>query len=244
MVNREFSAGNQGATVDRHERTFDKELGDLKKMLLKMAGIAEAMIDQAIRELVERNEALGEAIPGHEEQLNRLQIDIDADAMMLIATQQPVAVDLRFIFAASKINSELERIGDLVVNITENTHTLLQEPPLKRLIDIPRMAELARKMVRESLDALIREDVLLAQSVISTDDQVDALKEQVIRELITFMAADAKAIERALALILIARHLERIADHATNIAQDVIYLIQGRDVRHPRAKQGPSEGKV
>jgi phosphate transport system protein len=204
-----------------------------------MAGIAETMIDQAIRELVERNEAVSDAIPGFEEQLNRLQIDIDADAMMLLATQQPVAVDLRFIFAASKINSELERIGDLVVNITENAHTLLQEPPLKPLIDIPRMAELARKMVRESLNALVNEDVLLAQSVITTDDQVDALKEQIIRELVTFMAADARTIERALALILIARHLERIADHATNIAQDVIYLIQGRDVRHPRVQQAP-----
>jgi phosphate transport system protein len=227
-------------TVDRHERTFDKELDGLKKMLLKMAGIAEAMIDQAIRELVDRNESVSAAVPEFEEQLNRLQIDIDADALMLIATQQPVAVDLRFIFAASKINSELERIGDLVVNITENAHTLLQEPPLKRLIDIPRMAELARKMVRESLNALVNEDVLLAQSVISADDQVDALKEQVIRELITFMAADAKTIERALSLILIARHLERIADHATNIAQDVIYLIQGRDVRHPRVQQAPA----
>ena len=229
--------------MDRHERPFDKELGDLKKMLLKMAGIAEAMIDQAIRELVDRNEAVSAAIPEFEEQLNRLQIDIDADAMMLIATQQPVAIDLRFIFAASKINSELERIGDLVVNITENAHTLLQEPPLKRLIDIPRMAELARKMVRESLNALVNEDVLLAQSVITADDQVDALKEQVIRELITYMAADAKTIERSLALILIARHLERIADHATNIAQDVIYMIQGRDVRHPRVQQGAAANK-
>ncbi len=172
-----------GAVVDRHERQFDRELGDLKKMLLKMAGIAEKMIDQAIRELVERNEAIGAEIPDLEQQINRLQIDIDADAMMLLATQQPVAVDLRFIFAASKINSELERIGDLAVNITENTNTLLQEPPIKRLIDIPRMAELARKMVRESLNSLVNEDVLLAQSVISTDDQVDALKEQVIREL-------------------------------------------------------------
>ena len=224
-------------TVDKHARQFDKELSHLKDMLVQMAGISEAMIDVAIRELVDRDEALAGPIPDYEQQLNRLQIDLDADVMALIATQQPVAMDLRFLFAASKINSELERIGDLVVNITENAHTLLCEPPLKKLIDIPRMADLARQMVRESIEALVGEDPLLAQSVISTDNQVDALKEQVIRELITYIAADAKTIERGLALILIARHLERIADHATNIAQDVIYMIQGRDVRHPRSQK-------
>ncbi len=220
--------------MDKHERRFDKELGDLKKKLLHMAAIAESMIDRAIRELVDRDEGVAQPVFQYEEEINRLQILIDEEAMMLLATQQPVANDLRFIFAASKINSDLERIGDLVINITENVHVLLEQPPLKPLIDIPRMAELARKMVRESLDALVKEDVLLAQAVISGDDQLDGLKEQIIRELITYMIADPRAIERALALILIARHLERIGDHATNIAQDVIYMIQGRDVRHPR----------
>lgn len=223
--------------MDRHERQFDRDMGGLKNKLIHMAAIVENMIDKAIGELVSRDEAIGAQIPEYEEELNALQIEIDEDAMTLLATQQPVAIDLRFIVSASKINSELERIGDLVINITENVHVLAEQPALKPLIDIPRMAELARKMVRDSLESFIREDVLLAQAVIISDDQVDALKDQVIRELLTYMMADPAAIERALALILVARHLERIADHATNIAQDVIYLVQARDVRHPGLKR-------
>jgi phosphate transport system protein len=219
--------------MDKHTRQFDKELDDLKKRLLRMASIAETMIDQAIKELVTRDEQTAAQVLQHEDEINCLQIAIDESAMTLLATQQPVAVDLRFIFAIAKINGELERIGDLAVNITQNVHVLAQQPPLKPLIDIPRMAEIARKMVKESLDSFVRQDVLLAQTVILTDDQVDDLRDQIMRELLTYMMADAKAIERALALILIARHLERIADHATNIAEDVIYMCQGRDVRHP-----------
>jgi len=224
----------KGFVVDKHERRLDKELDSLKNKLLRMAAFAETMIDKTISELVERDDQIGTQVPEYEEEINRLQIDIDEEAIMILATQQPVAGDLRFIITASKINSELERIGDLTINIRENVRTLLEEPPLKPLIDIPRMAELARQMVRDSLDSLVKEDVLLAQSVISADDQVDGLKSQVVRELVTYMISDPRAIERALALILVSRHLERIADHATNIAQDVIYLVQGRDVRHPR----------
>jgi phosphate transport system protein len=220
--------------LNSHERKFDQELAELKERLIRMAATAEAMIDKTIRELVDRDEQAAEPIGMYEDELNRLQIEIDELGMLLLATQQPVAADLRFIIAATKINSELERIGDLVINITENVHVLLQQPELKPLIDIPRMADLARKMVRDSLDAFVRGDVLLAQAVIMMDDQVDALKEQVLRELLTYMMADPRAIERAMALILISRHLERIGDHATNIAEDVIYMVQGRDVRHPR----------
>ncbi len=220
--------------MDAHERQFDRELHDLKKKLLRMAALAEEMVERAITELTNRDENLTDAVMRSEDEVNRLQIEIDEDVVRLLATRQPVASDLRFILAASKINSELERIADLVVNITENVHTLVQQPPLKPLLDIPRMEELARKMVREALDAFVRGDILLAQTVIMTDDQVDALKDQVLRELLTYMMSDPHTIERALALILVARHLERIADHATNIAQDVIYHIQGRDVRHPK----------
>jgi phosphate transport system protein len=220
--------------MGQHQRQFDRELGDLKNLLLHMAAVAENQIDRVIQELVQRDSGVAEPVVRQEEELNRYQLDIDEAVLKLMATQQPVATDLRFLVAATRINSELERIGDLAINITENVETLLEQPPLKPLIDIPRMAELARKMVRESLLSFVKEDVLLAQSVISSDDEVDALKEQVIRELLTYMMSDPRTIERALALILIARHLERIADHATNIAQDVIYLIQGRDVRHPR----------
>jgi phosphate transport system protein len=230
--------------MNKHERLFDKELGDLKKKLLRMGSIAESMIDQTITELVNRDERNAQKVPQDEEELNRLQIEIDEDSMTLLATQQPVAVDLRFIFAASKINSELERIGDLAVNITENVHVLLQQPPLKPLIDIPRMADIARQMVKESLDAFVKEDVLLAQRVIMTDDQVDDLRDQIMRELLTYMMGDPRAIERALALILIARHLERVADHATNIAEDVIYMSQGRDVRHPKTPRERTDEQV
>ena len=223
--------------MDKHERQFDRDLGNLKNRLIHMAAVAETMIDKAIGELVSRDEAIGQQIPEYEEELNALQIDIDEEVMTLLATQQPVANDLRFIVTASKINGELERIGDLVINITENVHVLAHQPALKPLIDIPRMADLARKMTRDALESFAREDVLLAQTVILTDDQVDALKDQIIRELLTYMMADPTTIERALALILVARHLERIADHATNIAQDVIYLVQARDVRHPRLKR-------
>lgn len=224
--------------MDAHERQFDKELLGLKKKLLHMATLAEEMVERAITELSERDERPTEAVLRAEEQVNRLQIEIDDEVVRLLATRQPVASDLRLILAASKINSELERIADLAVNITQNVHVLAQHPPLKPLMDIPRMEEFARKMVREALDAFVRGDVLLAQAVIMTDDQVDALKDQVFRELLTYMLSDPQTIERALALILVARHLERIADHATNIAQDVIYHIQGRDVRHPKTPRG------
>jgi phosphate transport system protein len=220
--------------MDKPERHFDKELADLKKKLLTMAAIAEGMIDQEISAMINRVERLAEGVPQSEEDLNRLQIEIDEEVLRLLATRQPVASDLRFLLAATRINGELERIGDLVINISENTHILAQQEPLKPLIDIPRMAELARQMVRESLDAFVKADPLLAQAVIMMDDQVDALKDQVLRELLTYMMGDPRTIERAIALILIARHLERIGDHAVNIAEDVIYMIQGRDVRHPR----------
>lgn len=226
--------------METHERSFDKELADLKKRLLTMAAIAESMIDQAIAELVNRDKQAAAEVPRNEEQLNRLQIEIDDEVLRLLATRQPVANDLRLLLSVTRINSELERIGDLTINITENVQILVERPPLKPLIDIPHMAQLARTMVRQSLDALVQGNAELAQAVIMADDQVDALKDQVLRELLTYMLGDMRTIERALALILISRHLERIADHATNIAQDVICLIQGRDVRHPRTPRTPA----
>ena len=219
--------------MDTHQRQFDRDLAELKKKLIHMAAVAETMIDQSVQALVSRDQGLVEPLPHEEEEVNRLQIEIDENAVMLIATHQPVAGDLRFLLAASKISGELERIGDLAVNITENVSVLVRQPPLKPLVDIPRMTEIARGMIRDSLNALVRDDVLLAQSVITTDNQVDALKDQVLRELLTYMMSDPQTIERALMLILVARHLERAADHATNIAEDVIYQVQGRDVRHP-----------
>ena len=230
--------------METQTRKFDKELDELKRKLIHMAALAETMIDKTIGALVNRDERPAGKVPEYEEELNRLQIEIDEAALTLLATRQPVASDLRFIVAATKINGDLERIGDLAINITENVRVLAEQPPLKPLMDIPRMADLARKMVRESLEAFLREDPLLAQAVIMTDDQIDGLRNQVVRELLTYMMSDPTAIERAMALILIARHLERIGDHATNIAEDVIYMIQGRDVRHPRTpkQRPPAEG--
>jgi len=219
--------------MDKPTRQFDKELGELKTRLLTMAEVAARMTDQAITALADRDEAIARHIPAFEQDVNRMQLEIDENVITLLATHQPVAADLRFLLAATRINSELERIGDLAVNISQNAHTLLQQPPLKPLIDIPRMAQSARDMLDKAMQALVKADALLAQTVIMMDDTVDSLRDQVTRELLTFMMSDPRTIERALALILIARHLERVADHATNIAEDVIYMCQGKDVRHP-----------
>ncbi len=219
------------------ERQFDKELAQLKALLVRMGVLAEEMIDAAVDGLVERTEKHFPLVSAHEQEVNRLQMEVDDQVVTLLAIRQPMATDLRFIVAASKISSDLERIGDQAVNISENTHYLLQHPELKPLIDIPNMAEQVKGMVRNSIDSFVKLDVLLAQAVIMNDDKVDAYKEQIFRELLTYMMADAAAIKRALALILIARNLERIGDHATNIAEDVIYVVQGRDVRHPDKKK-------
>lgn len=223
--------------MDKHKRQFDEQLDSLKQQLLRMATIAETMIDLSIRSLVDRDLSLLEKINAFEAELNSLQIAVDETAMALMATQQPVAIDLRFIFAATRINSECERIGDLAINIMDNVQTLVEQPELKPLIDIPRMAEIARKMVTDALDAFVKEDPMLAQGVLLTDDQVDNLRDQVMRELLTYMLADPRTIERAMALVFVARHIERIADHATNIAEDVIYMIQAKDVRHYKQRR-------
>ena len=159
-------------------------------------------------------------------------MDIDDRCLKLLATQTPLAVDLRLITSAMKINADLERIGDQAVNIAESVLVLIPQPPLKPLIDIPRMAEIAEKMIRDALDAFVKKDAELARDVLRRDDEVDELKDQVFRELLTYMMADPGTIQRALSLILISRHLERIADHATNIAEDVIFIVEAKDVRH------------
>ena len=215
------------------ERHFQKELDNLDKKIIEMGSKAEEMIHIAIQSLVERNEQVSARIPSLEQEVNHMQIEVDDMALRLLATQQPVAMDLRFLVTTIKINSELERIGDQAVNIYESTQILLREPPLKPLIDLPMMAEMAEKMVRESLDAFIKRDPIKAEAVIMEDDRVDALKDQIFRELLTYMIGDTAAIPRALSLILISRNLERIGDQSTNIAEDVIYMVAGRDVRHP-----------
>jgi len=170
--------------------------------------------------------------------LNSLHIEIDNRCFTLLALHQPMAADLRTIVSAVKINTDLERVGDLAVNIAEAARRYAQHPPVKRLIDIPQMARIAQSMLRDALDAFVRRDTDLAQKVLNEDDKLDALKTQIFRELLTYMLQDPATIEPALDLILVSRHLERIGDHATNIAEDVIFIVSARDVRHHAADQG------
>jgi len=216
--------------MERH--SFEAELQTLKNRLLTMGALVEERAHQAVKALINRSQEQAEQIIASDKEVNDLQIDIDDRCLKLLATQTPLASDLRLITSAMKINSDLERIGDQAVNIAENVVKLLPQPPLKPLIDIPRMAEIAQQMTRDALDAFVKRDVNLAREVLRRDDEVDSLKDQVFRELLTYMMADPGTIQRALALILISRNLERIADHATNIAEDVIFLVEAKDVRH------------
>jgi phosphate transport system protein len=197
-----------------------------------MGALVEDRVHRAIQALVERREEEARRIIETDQEINDLQIDIDDRCLKLLALQTPLAIDLRLITSAMKINADLERVGDQAVNIAENVLQLLPHPPLKPLIDIPRMAEIAERMVRDSLDSFVKGDAGLARDVLRRDDEVDGLKDQLFRELLTYMMADPGTIQRALALLLISRHLERIADHATNIAEDVIFIAEAKDVRH------------
>jgi phosphate transport system protein len=216
--------------MERHH--FETDLQALKNRLLNMGAMVEERVHAAIQALMERNLEAAEAIAKSDEEVNALQIEIDDRCLKLLALQQPMASDLRLITSAMKINADLERIGDQAVNIAENAMKMLSAPPLKPIIDLPRMAEMAERMTRDSLDSFVRRDPALAREVLGQDDEVDRLKDTIFRVLLTYMMADPGTIERALALILISRNLERIADHATNIAEDVIFLVEARDVRH------------
>jgi len=219
------------------ERHFDEEVKHINEKLIRMAAIVEEMIRIAIKSLIDRNNSVLAFINPKEKEVNDLQIIIDEEIITLIARMQPVATDLRFLIAASKINSELERIADQVINIGQNTLILVKYPQLKPLVDIPLMADVVQQMVHDSLDSYIHKDVDTAQKVLSSDDKVDAFKDQIFRELLTYMMSEPQTIQRALCFILIARNLERIGDHSTNIAEEVIYMVQGRDVRHHHEEQ-------
>jgi phosphate transport system protein len=214
------------------QRHFDEQIQDLLQRLVLMGRIAESMIQTALRTLIERNEGLCAEVYRKEQEVNDLQIDIDDRAVKLTALQQPVGTDVRFLFMASRIATELERIGDLAINICQNAHHVLKSPPLRPLIDLPVMGEIAEKMLRDGIEALVARDCQLANRVFLDEKKVDAYRNQIFRVLLTYMMADPGTIERALALILIARNLERVGDHATNIAEEVIYLVEGREVRH------------
>ncbi len=221
--------------MERHR--YEEELQALKQRLLTMGALVEERAHRAVHALIDRRLDEAEAVIMADEEVNDLQIEIDHRCVTLLALQQPAASDLRLITAALKINDDLERIGDQAVNIAQSVIKVLPQPPLKPLIDIPRMADIAQSMTRDSLDAFVKRDADLARSVLKRDDEVDQLKDQVFRELLTYMMADPGTIQRALALILISRNIERIADHATNIAEDVIFLVEAKDVRHRHESQ-------
>jgi phosphate transport system protein len=222
--------------TSEHVRHFQEELEQLKTRLLEMGGLTEEQVRLSVRGLVDRDRVLLDRVLGGDEPVNALHIEIDSRCFTLLALHQPMAVDLRAIVSAVKINTDLERVGDLAINIAEAARRYSQHPPVKKLIDIPRMGAIAQSMLRDALDSFVRQDTHLAQQVLNQDDELDELKTQIFRELLTYMLGDQTTIEAALDLILISRHLERIGDHATNIAEDVIFIVSAKDVRHHQSE--------
>jgi phosphate transport system protein len=218
--------------MERAVRHFQEELEALQARLLEMGGLAEERVRSAVNGLVTRDTALLDRVMLGDEPVNQLHIEIDNRCFTLLALYQPMATDLRSIVAAVKINTDLERVGDLAVNIAEAARRYANHAAVKKLVDIPQMGDIAQAMLRDALDSFVRRDTELAHQVLNEDDRLDSLKTQVFRELLTYMLGDPTTVEPALDLILVSRHLERIGDHATNIAEDVIFMVSALDVRH------------
>lgn len=218
-------------------KTFDLELKELKEKLLYEGGLVEKAISNAIKALLERNSELAEKVIEDDPIVNALEVEIDEFCLKLLALRQPAARDLRFITTAIKINYDLERIGDMAVNICERVQELNQEPQLKPYIDLPMMADTVQMMLKESLDAFVKEDVATARKVTKDDQKVDQLLDQIFRELLTYMMQDMRTISRATRVLFIAKYLERMADHAVNIAELVIFLVEGKIIRHSKDPQ-------
>ncbi|MGH9362517.1 MAG: phosphate signaling complex protein PhoU [Thermoanaerobaculia bacterium] len=214
------------------ERHLDYDLDRIRQSLLRMGGLVEAMVADATQALVDRDSELARDVITRDHQIDLLEIEIDEDCHSILSRKQPTAVDLRFLVAVMKINSDLERIGDSAVNIAQSVEKLNEEPPFKPYVDIPHQSQLVQAMVRNSLDAFVRRDVQLATAVCRADDEVDGVYKRLFCELLDAMTEERDKVTRALHLLLISRNLERIADHATNIAEDVIYYVSGRDIRH------------
>ena len=219
-------------------RHFVEELERLKAQLLEMSSLVESAIYRSITAVVQKDEALAREVLTNEARINQIEIDIDDQCVSLLALQQPMAADLRLIIASLKINTDLERMGDLAVNIAQRALDLLDEPVVKPMVDIPHIAALVQSMVRKSLDAFVSRDDDLARSVLASDDAVDNLHRATFHELISFMEQDPSNIRQSISLLSVVRNLERIADHATNIAEDVLFLAKGIDVRHHAEARG------
>jgi phosphate transport system protein len=225
-------------TIETH---FQKELEELKENLLRMATLVEEAINNAVQSLVKRDSELAQKAFEAEDKINTMDIDINTECLNLLALRQPMAIDLRFITSALKIITDLERMGDQAINIAERAVSLNQEPPIKPYIDIPKMAEIAQSMVKDVLDAFVNGDSKLARSVCQRDDLVDGLNDQVVRELLTHMMSDPKTIKRAVQIMIVCRCLERIADHATNIAEDVIFMVDALVIKHHADAKGEKD---
>ncbi len=213
-------------------RHFERELEQLKAKLLEMSALVESAVYRSVQGVVEKNEELAQQVLRNEGRINQLEIEIDDMAISLLALQAPLAADLRLVTAAIKINNDLERMGDLSVSIAQSALALIREPLIRPLIDIPHIAGLAQGMVRKALDAFVNRDAELARSVLASDDAVDNMRTASYHELMSFMESNPQQIPQALYLLSVVRNLERIADHATNVAEDVLFLIKGIDVRH------------
>ena len=218
------------------ERRLDQELDRIRQSLLRMGGLVEEMVSRATQAVSDRNPNLAAEVVRRDREVDSLELDIDEICHSVLSRRQPTAVDLRFLVASMKINSDLERIGDSAVNIAHSAEQLLDLPPASPRVDLPHLSLRAQGMVRDALDAFVRRDAELARQVCARDDEVDGLYKQMFRELLDAMVADPRMVGQALHLLLVARNFERIADHATNISEDVIYFVEGRDIRHPQAK--------
>ncbi len=213
-------------------RHFVEELEQLKTKLLEMSSLVEAAIQRSITAVTQKDRSAAEEVFRNEARINQIEIDIDEFAVNLLALHQPMAADLRLIVAALKINTDLERMGDLSVNIAQRALSLIEEPMITPMIDIPHIAGLVQSMVRKALDAFVMRDADLARSVLASDDAVDSLRTACYHELVSYMEKDPQHIRQALDLLAVTRNLERIADHSTNVAEDVLFLVKGVDVRH------------
>jgi phosphate transport system protein len=225
------------------ERHFERDLDALKEQLLLMGGRAEAIVLKATEALRRRDQSLANEVFGDDRVIDQMEMDIDARCVRLLALQQPLARDLRFITAALKITNDLERVGDHAVNIAQGAQRLSAEPQLKPLVDIPRMAQLAGGMLHEALDAFVRQDTEAARALVRRDDAVDDLNRQVFRELLSFMVENPSTISRAMELILVARNLERVADLATNVAEEVVFIEEARVIKHHAEDAGDEFGR-
>ena len=220
------------ATGGKFVRHFEQELEQLKGKLLEMSALVEASVQRSVATVTQKDRSAAEQVFRNEARINELQMEIDEFAITLLATQQPLAADLRLVVAALKINTDLERMGDLSVSIAQRAVSLLSEPMIQPMVDIRHMSSLVESMVRKSLDAFVANDADMARSVLASDEAVDSLRTASYHELVSFMEKDPHNIPQALDLIGITRSLERIADHSTNIAEDVLFLVKGIDVRH------------